>query len=176
MPFVHHKIFISVPTLVLMCACSSNSTTNSSNSTTNSCINNYSCDEHQVCVLDACEDIFDRNFEITIVSGEASTAYDWDTLGGAPDPFVSFSMDDDYCETDTQLDTFYPIWNASCTMVVGSGGTFSVEMYDEDLSDHDLMATYSASGNDELAALIREEYVTLSSSISELNIRFEPDF
>ena len=134
------------------------------------------CDSDLLCHNDACDEIFDRNFDVIIVSGEASASADWDSFGGAPDPFVYFAINNDDCVTSSEFDTFFPSWNEGCSMVVASGGTFEVVMFDEDLSEHDTMLTYSASGNDELAELIREETVVLSNNAAELTIRFEPDF
>jgi hypothetical protein len=140
------------------------------------CDSNNDCESDLICYDDACEDIFDRNFEVIIASGEVSTSGDWDTAGGAPDPFVYFAINNDYCYTSTESNTFYPTWNESCRMVVASGGTFEVIMFDEDISYHDTILTYSASGNDDLADLIRDENVVLSNSYAELIIRFVPAF
>ncbi len=140
------------------------------------CDSHSDCNSDLFCYDDACDEMFDRNFKITIVSGEASTTTDWDSFGGAPDPFVYFAIGNDDCVTSTEDDNFYPSWNESCTMVLASGSTFEVVMYDEDISEHDIMLTYNAAGNDDLADLVRYGTITLSNSNVELTIRFTPDF
>ena len=141
-----------------------------------SCDSSFDCDDDLFCHRSECEEIFDRQWEIIIVSGTAESDVDWDALGGAPDPFVLIEMGDDACITSTENDSFFPEWNESCAMVVPSGGTIEVGMYDDDVDISDPMVTFSASGNDELADLVRSEDVTLTSDLASLGIRFQPDF
>ena len=140
------------------------------------CDSSFDCDDDLFCHRSECEEIFDRLWEVNIVSGTADTNRDWDVSGGAPDPYVIIRLGDDSCGTSTENDTFFPAWNERCEMVVPSGGTLEVEMYDDDVSNPDTMLTFSASGNDELADIVRREVLTLISDIASLEIRFQPDF
>jgi len=144
------------------------------------CDSSLDCDDDLFCyregLVSECEEIFDRQWEIIIVSGTADTEYNWDLAGGAPDPYVFVRLGDDACMTSTESDSFFPAWNESCEMVVPSGGTLEVEMYDDDVDQSDTMLTFSASGNDELADIVRREVLTLISDIASVEIRFLPGF
>jgi hypothetical protein len=69
-----------------------------------------------------------------------------------------------------------PRWNEGCDIVFLEGGTLDVDMYDEDLSENDVMLTYSASGSDELVDLVRTEDVELANKLVDLLISVEPAF
>lgn len=134
------------------------------------------CDWDQLCDFGTCEDIFGRSFDVVIESASASTGVEWDAFGGAPDLFVVVYSAGDKCATSTKDDNFYPYWNESCSMIIEDGGTLEVEMWDEDTSSHDIVLTYEARGNDELAEVIRWGDNVLSNSQAELSLTFRPDF
>src|SRR5262245_37496572 len=65
------------------------------------------CAALEFCDTGTCATVTGRSFLVVAVSGSASTGADWDAGGGAPDPFVVFSLDGEaQCATDTDDDTF----------------------------------------------------------------------
>lgn len=140
------------------------------------CDRSNDCAWDELCDGGSCEEIFDRRFKITVVDGEASTSTSWDAGGGAPDLFVVFGFDNDTCVTSIETDSFYPSWRESCTVVFGSGGSFVLDVYDDDVASEDLYLTFEAEGNDEVADLVREESLTIYNSALSIAVKVEPAF
>ena len=140
------------------------------------CFDSSECDWDQFCHEAECEDIFGRSFRVVVLEGSASTSSDWDTGGGAPDPYVVVGFDGESCATSVKDNEFYPSWDEYCTFVFGSGGHLSIDMYDEDVADDDLMLSYDAAGDDEIAGLVGGAGFELTASVSSLTVRIDPDF
>lgn len=74
------------------------------------------------------------------VAEQGSDGSAWDTLGGAPDPFVCITVNGNRQCSRTISDTFSPSWNETLFTSAGGGslqGGINVEYWDEDVSEHD---------------------------------------
>jgi hypothetical protein len=140
------------------------------------CFDASECDWDQFCHEAECEDVFGRSFRVVVIEGTASTSVDWDTGGGAPDPYVRVAFDGEACATSVSDDDFFPSWDEYCTFVIDSGGHLTIDMYDEDLTDDDGMLLYEAVGNDEILELVRGGTFELTSDLASLTFRIDPDF
>ncbi len=141
------------------------------------CSDSFECGDLEFCNAGSCDEVAGRSFFVAAERGTAVSNGDWDAGGGAPDPFVSIFLNGDLqCYTDTEDDTFQPSWGEGCEVVFESGGELEIDMYDEDVSDNDIMLYYVASGTDDLVSLARDGSVTLSTDYATLDISITPEF
>ena len=108
------------------------------------CETNDDCDENSICYQDQCVTAYGREYRLTFesaqISENKSDNSDWDTLGGMPDPFVSYKFDDEEGNTATVDDTLQPEWDDFIDVVLSQTQTIVMTVMDEDLSDHDEIA------------------------------------
>lgn len=107
-----------------------------------SCSAHAECDASEVCIANRCREAAGRKYDFTFVSAtvptQTSSKEAWDAFGGAPDPFAVLLVDDvEVCRTAVALDTFTPSWNKKCSATLYNSSTFTVHIYDEDVSAHD---------------------------------------
>jgi hypothetical protein len=142
-----------------------------------SCSDSSECGDLEFCNAGSCDEVAGRSFFVSAKRGTAVSNGDWDTGGGAPDPFVTIFLDGDpQCYTSTQEDTFQPEWGEGCDVVFESGGEIELDMYDEDVSENDVMLYYVASGTDDLVSLARGGTQTVSNDSASLTIAVTPNF
>lgn len=141
------------------------------------CSDSYECGDLEFCNAGSCDEVAGRSFFVSADRGTAATNGDWDTGGGAPDPFVMIFLDGDLqCYTSTEDDTFEPGWGEGCDVNFESGGELEFDMYDEDVSDDDVMLYYVASGTDDLVTLARDGSDIFSNDYASLTISVTPEF
>lgn len=135
------------------------------------------CDALEFCHLEACQPVLGREFSIVLGTGTAVTDAGWDVGGGAPDPFVSVTMDGGRpCVSSTRSDTFTPTWSEVCDVVLSEGGELVIEMDDEDVASADPMLIFTARGSDDLVALAVIGYVEVSNDSASLSFEVVPTF
>lgn len=82
-------------------------------------------------------------WSITVTSGKVSerdpASESWDSFGGAPDPYVCFTINGSRICTSARQDTLMPFWNESMGAYTATAllSGVDVEMWDEDLSSND---------------------------------------
>jgi len=149
------------------------------------CTKHSHCDSDELCWYEECENALDRKYRFTVLDAEVGThtpdGDTWDMGGGAPDLAVALYFDgDEPLWTSTVDDSFSPTWDQYADLVMESGGTFYVELWDIDTSSHDFAAGWYWEGNDALVWLARtegEEFsVDDSSGTIEVWMSVEPRF
>lgn len=101
------------------------------------CASGFAC-QGTTCVLDPT-----GQWVITVTRGQVAertpNGSTWDTLGGAPDPFVCLTINGSRRCTSVQKDTLTPVWSESfpaATATALQSGVL-VEMLDEDVAAND---------------------------------------
>lgn len=153
------------------------------------CIDSFDCDDLDFCNVGECDQGLDRRYRISILSGEALTSGpdgSWDVGGGAPDLFIQWGVRDsandewiDDCYTSTVQDSFDPEWNEYCEFVLGSGDTFAIWGWDEDVSASDFAGGGYWQGSDAVISVIRTSGTTQQLALGDyLDVTFliEPTF
>jgi len=112
------------------------------------CSSHADCGSRLVCVTNACQSAFPRTYIITFDSAQVSkykaSGNSWDTLGGAPDPRAALLVDGDIlCQTSTDQDTFDPVWNEACEVLLYESSEVVFALWDMDLADHDPIGSVS---------------------------------
>jgi hypothetical protein len=80
----------------------------------------------------------------------------WDFGGGAPDPFWIVALDGkQQCRSSVTKDTFKVNRPFSCRVVLESGATFQVYLYDNDMTEPDLILGLAWQGNDAIESVAR---------------------
>ena len=108
------------------------------------CNDSYDCDATSICYLSDCVTAYGREYRITFESaliGEtAKDGSTWDTLGGAPDPYVSYKFDEVTGYTSTDDDTLSPEWHEHVDVELSQNQTIVMSVKDEDMAEHDTIA------------------------------------
>jgi len=101
-----------------------------------------SCSGTNICIVDACEPAFGRTYSVLVASLTIKTTNpegtSWDSVGGAPDPYVVISLNDvEILNTAEIQDTFDPIFNDQATVVIPAGAKFRFDAWDGDIDAPD---------------------------------------
>jgi len=141
------------------------------------CGDSFDCDDLEFCNAGECDEGLDRRYRVTMLEAEAETSGpsgSWDVGGGAPDLYVQWGIRDganeewlDDCFTSTRQDSFDPSWGEYCDFVLGSGETFAIWVWDEDIADPDFAGGVYWQGNDALIAVIRADGLTSSNEVGD---------
>ena len=79
-------------------------------------------------------------FESALIGETAKDGSTWDTLGGAPDPYVSYKFDEVTGYTSTDDDTLSPEWHEHVDVELSQNQTIVMSVKDEDMAEHDTIA------------------------------------
>lgn len=111
------------------------------------CTSSTDCAADRVCMYGECRVPWGQEFEFLLRDGllperrwQDGDVYD--AAGGMPDPQVDLTIDGTMCSTSTIDDTLSPVWNHSCYFTVYATSTMTVHVWDEDLTDWDVIAQY----------------------------------
>lgn len=97
----------------------------------------------------------------------------WDALGGAPDPFISISVNGTTTATSaTRDDTFSATFSGPYDVTLIAGSTLTIEVWDEDVTVNDLMFTCQASPI--RADLLRGRGLSCSSGAYTISFQIDP--
>jgi hypothetical protein len=101
-----------------------------------------SCSGSDICIVDACEPAFGRTYEVSVFNLTINTTNQkgtsWDSVGGAPDPYVVISINDgELLYTSEVQDTFEPTFADSTTVVIPAGAKFRFDAWDSDVDPAD---------------------------------------
>ncbi|MFH1434506.1 MAG: hypothetical protein ABIJ56_02200, partial [Pseudomonadota bacterium] len=108
---------------------------------TNDCVSTSTCHSGQICYRGECQPPWGNSFTFIIREGEVPSG-DWDT-GSNPDPKACLYVDGTACCTAEASDTWFPTWNKECTFTVDSGSTWSMTLYDVDITFDDTICNWS---------------------------------
>ena len=131
------------------------------------CLSDDECAFDEFC-YDSCQGVLGRSYDVVIVSAATGTTKPdgsaWDFGGGAPDLSVVFGVEGgQMCETTVVQDAFSATWNVACDFILNSGDRFVVQLWDNDVSDHDKAAGWFWEGTDSLVALVRTGLWTVTA-------------
>jgi hypothetical protein len=124
------------------------------------CSNHFDCGVGEICVARACDGMFARPYRLTVVEGTLTERMEdgdsWDSLGGAPDPFVAVIINDETVgRTENCQDNRSCSYQTTFEVDLYQTDTLVVAMFDEDLAEHDYAGGWSWSGGN-LQRLIKE--------------------
>jgi putative transposase len=100
------------------------------------------CSGSDICIVDACEPAFGRTYDVSVFNLTINTTNpkgtSWDSVGGAPDPYVVISINDgEVLYTSEVQDTFEPTFADSTTVVIPAGAKFRFDAWDSDVDPAD---------------------------------------
>jgi hypothetical protein len=147
-------------------------------SQSNDCRSNFDCPEAKVCLFARCEEMYGREYVIVVHDArftESGPDGSWDAFGGLPDPYVSVRVDGRSVGVGaTAFDTLQPRWSDEYVATLYRTSSLAIRFIDEDVTDHDVMATISMG---DLGDLIKEEGFsgsTTSRYVSEMSLSIVP--
>jgi hypothetical protein len=101
----------------------------------------YSCDGDTICLDGSCEPawgaygIFVLDFTVATQNQEGTA---WDTMGGAPDPYVTVELGGELVMVTAEpQDTFDPVYSDSASINVSPGLAFEFHGWDGDVDSDD---------------------------------------
>lgn len=106
-----------------------------------------SCPQAFACMAGQCGVDPTGLWVLTVTTGKVSqfdrNGASWDTLGGAPDPFVCLSFNNQRTCTAARQDIFTPTWNFTFPTATAAALMLgvTVEIFDEDLSQNDTICS-----------------------------------
>lgn len=101
-----------------------------------------SCSGENICVAGTCTSAWGRTYRIRVTELVVSTTNQegdsWDTLGGAPDPYVEVTIAGALAYSTTENpDTFAPNFANFADVVLASGQNWGIAAWDADLAEPD---------------------------------------
>lgn len=134
------------------------------------------CAGETICVNNACVAAFPRVYAITnvthMVSTTTSTGAGWDVGNGAPDLFVTISVNNTVAATTSVVaDQFSASWAGPFSVQLIAGSTLALNSYDEDLTTND--PGYQC-GAPITAALLRSRELGCTTATWSMAFRIAP--
>jgi hypothetical protein len=109
-------------------------------------VSNDQCIGDNICINSICSNAFDRSYDFFVgtlrVNEKTSGGVAWDAFGGLPDPRVQIVLNKNIassCKTTGRTDTTTASFNESCAFQFRAGDLVEIYVFDEDISDDDLM-------------------------------------
>lgn len=101
------------------------------------------CQGETICMDGACEAAFGRRYRFSNLSvsipDRNPDGESWDSLGGAPDPYIEVWLNQDELVLSTSAvdDVFDASYSDTGDATVAAGDSFFIDVWDEDLADPD---------------------------------------
>jgi hypothetical protein len=135
------------------------------------------CTGDSICIASACEAAFGRLYDVQALSVTLPTTdpdgNSWDFGGGAPDPFITISVDNVIVATTPTVDDQFSATFAGPFPIQPIGGaSLLLVAYDEDLTTDEL--AYSCEANPLTAAQLRTRHLACASGGSMMSFTIEP--
>jgi hypothetical protein len=135
------------------------------------------CAGESICIAGACEDAFNRIYEITDVEVAVPTTdpngEEWDVGGGAPDLLLEVSMNGSVVASAPAIaDSFSATFPGPFTAQVVAGSALVLVAYDEDLTVNDY--AYACQVSPLTADLLRLRLLTCTTGGSSLSFAIAP--
>jgi hypothetical protein len=143
------------------------------------CQTHHDCGSGQICEVGSCQNMYDRTYEVTIISAVISElkpdGNTWDGFGGLPDPYALFRVDGETeFQTSFLQDTRRPEWNEGDDVRFFASSEITIRLMDEDLAAPDTISTISLP---DLGTIIKDggySGSTTAESVEELVFTIVP--
>ena len=141
------------------------------------CTDHYDCDDVSICYQGSCDTAYGRKYRITFVSATIEEigpdGKTWDSIGGAPDPYISYKFDNTTGVTATKQDTLVPAWNESVDTTLFQSQDITITVKDEDMAANDIVETFELDAIP-MWALKDEGLIFAGDYCTELVVTVEP--
>ncbi len=144
------------------------------------CTTDDACAADEICWEGACEMALDKSWDISVLEGVAGKVdpyqRPWDEDDGTPpDLYVELwqQWSPGHCLTDTAWDTYEPVWNFRCNMVLKPGDQLWIEVWDEEAIGEDSpIWTWDWDGTEEMTELVRQrnDYLEIGDDAGNLSL------